>query len=67
MLLFDDNKMKMARKPVKKQEEIQAGCAVEGKQSKRKIAEEKRSVGGAEYEGVVGHDALRKANRVKGK
>ena len=34
----------MVRKPVKKQKENPAGCAGEGKQSKRNIGEEKRTV-----------------------
>ena len=34
MLLFDDNKVKMARKPVKKQKENPVGCTGEGKYEK---------------------------------
>ena len=34
LLLFDDNKMKMARKPGKKQKENPVGCTGEGKRCK---------------------------------
>ena len=40
----------MVRKPVKKQKENPAGCAGEGKQSKRNIGEEKITVESAKFE-----------------
>ena len=41
-LLFDDNKINMARKPGKKQKENAVGCNREGKSSKGNVSEELR-------------------------
>ena len=37
--MFDDNEIKMSRKPGKKQEENPVGCTGEGKRSKGNIRE----------------------------
>ena len=39
LLLFDDNKIKVARKPGKKQKQNPVGCTREGKRPKRNIRE----------------------------
>ena len=44
MLLFDNNKMKMARKPGKKQKENAVACTGEGKRWKENIWDESREV-----------------------
>ena len=43
-MLFDDNEIKMARKPVKKQKENPVGCTGEGKRWKGNIREGSREV-----------------------
>ena len=62
LLLFDDDKIKMAGKPGKEQKENPVRCIGEGKQRIGNIGEDVRAVGTAKYD-ICGELIRRRCKR----